>query len=63
MTHMEIQDYVNKGYFGPGSAITFDLLAMRWCHGRNLIAGMDFLLEDFISEVLRCIKIQVHQFT
>ena len=70
VTHMEIQNFVNKGYLRPDSATSFrppgdEIVpwpkwyeAIVFCD--FFVAGLYFPLEGFVSEVLDRFKIQLH---
>jgi len=71
VTHMLILEYVNKGYLRPETATTFHPTSNEvvpqpkpyeaMVFSDYFVAGLDFSLEDFVSEVLRRFKIQLHQ--
>lgn len=62
VTHMDIQDYVNKGYLWPDTGTSFHLPGNETMPRPKpyeamvfhdfFIAGLDFPLEGFVSEVL-----------
>ena len=73
VTHQLIQEYVNKDYlmpltassfFPPGNEVVPRPKPYEAAIFRDyFVAGLDFPLEGFVSEVLRRFEIRLHQLT